>query len=140
MEEIKISYDNIYSVSERKELIADSLKTYRKIMKLTQSQVAEKIGISQQTYATYERGRNEPPAEILVRISFLYNIPVDVLVQRNNMEKDKKSFERQLNEFDAVIEETKKRILSGDPETRKQLQMLTESIKQITEAIRKGGL
>lgn len=140
MDKPKITYDNIYSVSERKTLIADSLKTFRALSGLKQREVAEAVGVTQQTYATYERGRNEPPAEMLVRLSFLYDIPIDLLVQRDNMDKDAKSFNKQLDEFNAVIDEARKKVLSGDPEMREQLKQFTDGISKLTEAIRGVGI
>jgi len=46
-----------------------------------------RLGISPQTYNGYERGRNEPPIEILVHISYLYEIPIDILVQHDRLHK-----------------------------------------------------
>ena len=51
----KITYDNIYTIAERKELISEMLKFHRLTNKYTQSYVAEQLGINAQTYATYER-------------------------------------------------------------------------------------
>jgi len=73
-------YENIYTVSERKKLISQTLKYLRNLKHYTQKEVAEKLGINTEAYATYERGRNEPPAEMLVRLSFLYYVPIDVIV------------------------------------------------------------
>lgn len=47
--------------------------------------------ISPQAYNGYENGRNELPIEVLVRISFLYNTPMDILVQRDRMHKNNES-------------------------------------------------
>lgn len=137
MNETKLTYDNLYSVSERKELIAESLKTFRTIKKMTQKEVAEHIGLSAQTYATYERGRNEPPAEILVRLSFLYDVPLEFLVQKNNMNKDKFSIKKQFDELDAIIDEAKAKILSGDKETREQLKRLTDGLEGFVDMCKK---
>ena len=39
---------------------AERLKTLRKQVKLTQAQIAEKLNISQQAYASWERGVKKP--------------------------------------------------------------------------------
>lgn len=139
MPENKNIYENIYTTEERKELIADSLSSLRKAKRLTQKYVAEKIGIQTQTYATYERGRNEPSAEILVRLSFLYDVPIDVLVQKDNLTKDKSTLMKQLDNFDAIIDEFRDKILSGDAETREQIKHLADSVDNMLEFMRDVG-
>ena len=47
---------------------AERLKTLRKQVKLTQTQIAEKIDISQQAYASWERGAKKPTQENLLRL------------------------------------------------------------------------
>ncbi len=39
------------------------------MLQYSQKEVAEAIGVSTQSYATYERGRNEAPAEVLIRLA-----------------------------------------------------------------------
>ena len=130
-----VTYNNLFTVPERKEMIADMLKIYRQINKFTQLEIAEKLGINAQTYATYERGRNEPPAEILVRLSYLYNVPVDLLIQRDNLYKDKNSAKKTVKEFDDVIDAIRSKILSGDPKTREAIKDLTDVISNAMKII-----
>lgn len=127
----KFVYENLYTFEERKQLIADSLRIIRQSKRMTQKQVAEHIGINPQTYATYERGRNEPPAEIIIRLSYLYDIPTDIILQKDNVTKEKSAIMKQLDNFDAVIDEMKGKILSGDPETREQLGKLTNAFEML---------
>ena len=133
----KIKYDNIYTIAERKELISEMLKFYRLSNKYTQSYVAEQLGINAQTYATYERGRNEPPAEILVRLSFFYDVPVDALVQRDTLSKNIYERKKQLNQYREIIDEVQRKVLSGDKETREQLKTLTDTVSNLIDTIEK---
>lgn len=133
----KIIYDNIYTIAERKELISEMLKFYRLSNKYTQSYVAEQLGINAQTYATYERGRNEPPAEILVRLSFFYDVPVDALVQRDTLSKNIYERKKQLNQYREIIDEVQRKVLSGDKETREQLKTLTDTVSNLIDSIEK---
>lgn len=139
MLENEFVYDNIYSFEERKQLIADSLRGIRKAKKLTQKQVAEHIGVNTQTYATYERGRNEPPAEVIVRLSYLYEIPTDIILQKDNITKEKDAILKQLDNFNVVIDEMKSNILSGDPQTREQIGRLADVFEQMFNLMRKFG-
>ena len=131
-------YNNLFTQAERKEVIAETLKILRNGKRLTQQEVAEKLGIQTQTYATYERGRNEPPAEMLVRLSYLYDVPVDIIVQRDNLGKDKESIKNEIKAFDDVLEEMRSKVLSGDPVMREQLSQLTDALGKFTEAIGKA--
>lgn len=88
MENMLAPYECQFSSEERKALIAATLSTVRKSKGYSQKEVAGWIGISQATYSAYERGRNEPPAEILVRLSYLYACRVDDLIERDRLKKE----------------------------------------------------
>lgn len=68
---------------------AECLKTLRKQVKLTQAQIAEKLDISQQAYASWERGAKKPTQENLVKIAQVLNVSVDYLVGNSDYTEDK---------------------------------------------------
>lgn len=74
---------------------SERLKNLRKQAHLTQVEVAEKLGISQQAYASWERGVKKPTQENLVKISQILKVSIDYLV--GNSDKDLKD-----DEFDNV--------------------------------------
>lgn len=129
-------YNKLYTPSERKQLIAESLKAYREFYNLQQKEVANEIGINAQTYNTYESGRSEPPAEILVRLSMLYNVPVDVLVQKDNMSKDTQAAKEQLELYEKQIQELKLKLANADPNTKAQLTQFLEGMEKLTQQIK----
>lgn len=57
-----------------------SLKDYRVAMGLSQKQLANKLGIHEQTVSRWERGEREPDILMLNRLSELYRCSVDDLV------------------------------------------------------------
>ena len=59
---------------------SERLKDLRKQAGLTQVDVAEKLGISQPAYASWERGAKKPTQENLVKIAQILNVSVDYLV------------------------------------------------------------
>lgn len=59
---------------------AKRLKELRLENNYTQTNVALKIGIRQQSYARYESGSGEPNLETLVAIAKLFNVSVDYLL------------------------------------------------------------
>ena len=104
---------------------SERLKKLRKEAGLTQVDVAEKLGISQPAYASWERGVKKPTQENLVKIAQVLNVSVDYLVgnseeksdELDNIEllfrmnskgltdEEKKVFQKELIEF---MEERKK--------------------------------
>ena len=59
---------------------SERLKDLRKQAELTQVDVAEKLGISQPAYASWERGVKKPTQDNLVKIAQILNVSVDYLV------------------------------------------------------------
>ena len=110
---------------------SERLKKLRKQVQLTQVEVAEKLGISQPAYASWERGVKKPTQENLVKIAQILNVSVDYLVGNSGeksdeldniellfrmntnglTEEEKKVFKKELIEF---IEERKKTFLKNN--------------------------
>ena len=67
---------------------SERLKNLRKQAQLTQVDVAEKLGISQPAYASWERGIKKPTQENLVKIAQILNVSVDYLVGNSEEKSD----------------------------------------------------
>lgn len=59
----------------------NNLKVYRKQCGYTQEEVAEKLGVSRQAVAKWERGDTVPDIEMCIALSDLYGTTVDALVR-----------------------------------------------------------
>ena len=70
-----------------KEQIGKRLKNLRKSLNLSQSQFADKCGLSQTTYSHYETGLNLITTINAYAICKTYNISMDYLVGRTNNSK-----------------------------------------------------
>lgn len=116
-------YNNLFTVEERKKIIAQTMGEMRKAKGLSQKEAAAVIGISQATYSAYERGRNEPPAEVLVRLSYLFNCPVDILIQRDRRFRDASDALKQAEQYRAEMAQLEAALAEqdGDNETAKAL-------------------
>ena len=62
-----------------------NLYEQRKLNKLTQREMAEKLGITQPSYIRYENGSAEPKQEILVKIADVFDVSVDYLMGRSEI-------------------------------------------------------
>lgn len=111
---------------------SERLKNLRKQARLTQVDVAGQLGISQQAYASWERGIKKPTQENLVKISQVLNVSIDYLVGNSDegvkedeldnvellfrmnskglTEEEKAVFKKELIEF---MEERKKAFKNG---------------------------
>ena len=67
---------------------SERLKELRKKANLTQVEVAEKLGISQPAYASWERGAKKPTQENLIKIAQVLNASVDYLVGNSEEKSD----------------------------------------------------
>jgi len=59
----------------------NNLKLYRKQQGFTQEQVAERLGVSRQAVAKWERGETVPDIENVIALSDMYGVSVDFLVR-----------------------------------------------------------
>ncbi len=57
-----------------------NLKEIRKACSLTQKQVAIKLNVVESCYANWEQGRTEPNIEMLRKLSVIFKVTIDDLV------------------------------------------------------------
>lgn len=57
------------------------LKDLREDHDLTQTQVAEYLGMKQSQYSRYERGLRDIPTDILIRLARLYRTSTDYILE-----------------------------------------------------------
>lgn len=91
----------------------DRLKIFRKERGLTQTQVADAVGLGRQAYAYYEKGEREPSTETLCKLADFFGVSVDELLGRTPQLFDdariQKSDEQAL--FDELTAEEKQMVV-----------------------------
>lgn len=122
-------YECIFTEAERKQLVSQSLTSLRKGKNLSQKEVAAVLGISQATYSTYERGRTEPPLELLVRLSYFYGVSLDVIAQRDRLLRNAADAQKQIEEAKRQMQE-----LLGVGEENPEAKALLEAMSGLLEA------
>lgn len=145
MENMQIEYHGEFTIAERKAMTAQAIQELRKIKKMSQKEVAAALNIPATTYNTYESGRTEPPIEILVRLSHLFGIPVDIIVQRDRTYATAEDVARQMAEFKAQMVAFNKQIAEkgtdapGVPELMAALNKMADAMTAFsqTEAAQK---
>lgn len=68
----------------------NQLKFYRKSLGLTQKQIAEKLGLTEQAYQHYEYGDREPTLETLKRLCVIFDCTSDELLEIDTPAERKK--------------------------------------------------
>ena len=61
-------------------LYNERIKQFRQESGITQAQIAEELGITQQQYFKYEKGTNELPIRYLIKICQAYGVSSDWLL------------------------------------------------------------
>lgn len=136
-EEIKEKYKRIskkqyyeeetQKIKTRSETIGYILKFLRKEQRLTQKEVAENLGIAQQTYAGYESGKHEPSIEIAIRISDFYGLSLDYITGRF-VEPNDKTIEEYVN-FDLILRYSLSYYARAEQNNIEQIKLIKKSIK-----------
>lgn len=65
-------------------ICAERIKELRQEKNLSQSVLAQKIGVSQKAIDYWERGTNEPKATYIVRLADFFDVSTDYLLRREN--------------------------------------------------------
>ncbi len=66
------------------------LKELRQSLGLTQNKIAEQLNISRSTIAMYETGASEPDNETLTKLADIFNVTIDYLLGRDDLQQSKK--------------------------------------------------
>ncbi|BDR56030.1 helix-turn-helix domain-containing protein [Xylocopilactobacillus apis] len=64
------------------------LQNQRKLLNLTQKEVAENLHVTQQTISSWENGRSYPDLDSLINLSEMYQVSLDVLLKEDAELKD----------------------------------------------------
>ena len=63
---------------------SERVKALRRESKLSQAELAEQIGVSQQCISEWERGKTDPTLTFIVKLSDIFNVSADYIVCRTN--------------------------------------------------------
>ena len=66
------------------------IRDLREDKDLTQKDMAKYLNCSQQVYSNYELGQRDIPTEILIKLSFFYNVSVDYILGISDNPKKQK--------------------------------------------------
>lgn len=129
-------YGNAFNIAERKELIGEMLRILREASGLKQSEIAKYLGVKAGTYSTYENGTREAPAEIIVRLSYLFDVPTDVILQQGRLCRDDFEAHKQIDVMNEQLNELHSIMTNTETELNPQF---ADLMKAMTDAFTKMG-
>lgn len=88
--------------------VADALKRFRAELGLSQSDVAEKIGIFPQSYYRYESGKYLPSLPMIIKMADAFDVSTDYLLGRRDTPKPNEVGADEVREARAFRESLKK--------------------------------
>lgn len=108
-------------------MLKDRIKSLRTRKKLTQSEMAKRIGVARTTYAMYEQGHREPDYETLEKIADYFEVSIDYLLGRDSKVNDEQAFEKWMN--DPTVYKFYKEFSDSPEERREALLAVWEILK-----------
>lgn len=110
------------------EKLSERLRELRTKYKLTQKDVATKLGITESAYGYYEQGRNEPSLQTIIKLAQTYDVSISYLL--GEADRENKCLNKTI---DPEIKEFIKDMLDAPKEEREELKRFWEFIKQKRE-------
>lgn len=105
------------------EVLGNRLRQLRKQRKLTQEEVARKIGVARTTYAMYEQNSREPDNKTIQKLADYFQVSIDYLLGRETEGED-----RQYGMFLREIKEKYPGVDINDPDIRRKLMMAIDLV------------
>lgn len=113
-------------------MLSSRLRSLRENRKITQADVADRIGVARTTYAMYEQGKREPDLETINTIASFYDVTADYLLGRTNQKQvtiDKNEEEFQAFANDPSLQKWYKELPKSKEEDLRKLRKMWEILK-----------
>lgn len=87
--------------------LSDNIRQLRALNKLSQSDLAEKMGVSRQTVSKWESGMASPELEKLVALGELFRVSLDALLKNDVASREKNGLDRLVLRFLGDVQDIK---------------------------------
>lgn len=91
--------------------LKDVIKHYRKLFGMSQEELGAKVGVSTSTIGMYEQGRRKPSYEIEEALADVFNIRIDTLRGKEDLEEVEGAIRRLMFYANALSLDNKKKLL-----------------------------
>ena len=79
-------------------ILGERIRTLRRRSEMTQGELAKRLEISQSAVGMYEQGRREPPYNLLIKISKLFDVKLDWLLS-DGTEQESRELDEMFEDF-----------------------------------------
>lgn len=113
-------------------MFSERLKNLRKAKKLSQYELAERLGFSRGKLANYEQGTREPDFVTLETIANFFEVSTDYLLGVNSgpvQDKEERDIAKRLKQFEADLENSDGLAFDGEPMSDEAKESLLESME-----------
>jgi transcriptional regulator with XRE-family HTH domain len=114
-------------------MIGNMIRKLREANKWKQSDLAAKLGISRQALSNYERNAREVDSEMIVKLSHVFNVNADFLLQidskKMSIEQIEEMFEREIDLDNPSSLQSSKVIIGGKILTASELKAVKAFIR-----------
>lgn len=114
----------------------DMIKYLRNREKLSQAELAKKLGVSKSTISMYEVGKREPDFEMLKLIADLFNVDMNFLLGKERTENKINLTEQDEKDIKKILEQTRKKLISqeglmfeGNPATPEAIESILSAMQ-----------
>ncbi len=120
---------------------AKRLSELRNEFKMTQKELADKLGVSRGTIGMYEIGQRDPDTETLLKLSSIFNVSIDYLLGKTDIrnsekitqdkltEKDKKDIAKDLEKMMNDLEHADGLMFYNEPITDDDRELLKQALE-----------
>lgn len=121
--------------------IGDKIKELRKQSKMTQQELAKKLGITPSAVGMYEQNRREPKYEVLEQLSKIFSVTCDHLLgaDENLALSSPVLYRTRGEDFDLIIDNLKKELLTQNGLMFKGEVLDDNDLEKIFEAMKIGA-
>lgn len=86
------------------------LKELRETAKISQMELAQKLGVKQSTISTWERGRRDPDTDTVKKLAEIFGVSIDYLLELNNDNEKASPEEDAIRKKEVVLIENFKKL------------------------------
>ena len=116
-------------------VFGQNLTTLRKRVKLTRRELAEKLGINENTLTGYERDGHEPKYSILAKIADFFGVSTDTLIRANDLANFLNNQDVITTEFSIDVDQKKYSDLILSVEDSRKISDISKSFIKKTDAM-----
>lgn len=109
-------------------VLGKRIRLLRRRSQMTQGELAKRLEISQSAVGMYEQGRREPPYDLLIKISKLFDVKLDWLLS-DGTEQETRELDDMFEDFFKSMRQRRGLQFHGQPLSVDEIESIIKAIK-----------